>query len=74
MTTQTIVKKLNHEVEELKDDIREMKKFLFAPFKDSEGEYKTPFVKKLLLRSQSQGPFHRFKNRATFLRHVRSKK
>ena len=74
MATRTIVKKLNQDIEELKGDIREMKKFLFTPFKDVEGKYKAFFVKKMLSRSQSNGPFYRFKDRASFLRHARSKK
>ena len=74
MTTQTLVKKLDREVKDLKGDISELKKFLFAPLKDAEGEYRISFIKKILTRSQKQGPFHRFVNKETFLNHVRAKK
>ena len=50
MTTLTLVKKLGGEVKELKNDLRQMKQFLFAPLKDIEGEYKDAFVKKILGR------------------------
>ena len=74
MSTQTIVRKLNQEVTELKDDIQEVKKFLFTPLKDFEGEYRESFVKKMLARSQKQGIFYRFRDVDSFLKHVRSKK
>ncbi len=74
MSTQILIKKLNREVEGLKDDVREMKKFLFVPLRDSEGDYKESFVKKIFVRSQSRGPFHKFINKESFLNHVRSKK
>ncbi len=74
MTAQTLIKKLNQEVAGLKGEIREMKKFLFSPLKDSEGEYKESFVKKIRMRSQSQGVFQRFTNKESFLTHARAKK
>ncbi len=74
MSTQILIKKLNLEVEGLKDDVREMKKFLFAPLRDSEGDYRESFVKKMLVRSQNRGPFYKFANKESFLNHVRSKK
>lgn len=74
MTTQVLIKKLNREVTELKGDVREMKRFLFAPLKDTEGEYKGSFIKKILGRSQSKEPFYKFLDKGSFLMHVRSKK
>ena len=74
MTTQTLVRKLNREVEILRDDVREIKKMVLAPLRDPEGEYRKPFVKKMLARAQSQGPFYRFVDKESFLKHVRSKK
>lgn len=74
MTTQTLIKKLNQEVAGLKGEIREIKKFLFSPLKDSEGEYRELFVKKIRARSQSQGPFQKFSDKESFLKHVRAKK
>lgn len=74
MSTQVVIKKLNREVRGLKNDVQEMKKFLFAPLKDSEGDYKDSFVKKMLVRTQSSGPFYKFINKESFLRHARPKK
>ncbi len=74
MSTQTLVKKLDKEVKNLKGDIRDMKKFLFTPLKDAEGEYKASFVKKILARSQKQASFYRFTDKETFRNHARSKK
>ncbi|MDP3769562.1 MAG: hypothetical protein Q8R40_01315 [bacterium] len=74
MTTQILIKKLNKEVAGLKGEIREMKKFLFSPLKDSEGEYRESFVKKIRARSQSQGLFQSFGDKESFLNHVRAKK
>ena len=74
MTTQMLVEKLHNEVKELKYDIREMKRFLFAPLKDADGEYQKSFVKKMLVRSQHEGSLYHFTNKESFLRHVRSPK
>ncbi|MBI2100839.1 MAG: hypothetical protein HYT47_02365 [Candidatus Vogelbacteria bacterium] len=74
MTTGTLVRKLNKEVSELKSDVREMKRFIFAPLKDPEGKYKKSFIKKVLARTQGAGPFYRFSNKESFLTHVRLQK
>ena len=74
MSTQVLVRKLNKEITELKSDVQEMKRFLFAPFKDTEGEYAESFVKKMFMRSQSRGPFYQFASKESFLKHVKSKK
>ena len=74
MTTQTLIKKLNREVGILREDVREIKKMVLTPLEDSEGEYRKSFVKKMLARAQSQGPFYRFTDKESFLKHVRSKK
>lgn len=74
MITQTLIKKLNQEVAGLKGEIREMKKFFYSPLKDSEGEYRESFVKKIRSRSQSQGPFQSFRDKEVFLKNVRTKK
>ena len=63
MTTQLLVEKLSDEVKELKDDMREMKRFLFAPLKDAEGEYQKSFVKKMVTRSLRSGSLYRFTNK-----------
>lgn len=74
MTTATLVKKLNKEVEFLKKEMREMKQMMVVPAGDPEGEYKESFIKKMLVREQSNGPFYRFTDKASFLKHVRSGK
>ena len=74
MTTQLLIKKLDRKVEILKEDLQEIKKFLYAPPKDFEGEYRESFIKKVLARAQSRGPFYRFSDKESFLKHVRSKK
>lgn len=73
MSTQILIKKLYREMGELKDDVRTMKRFLWSPLRDTEGEYRDSFVKKMLARSQSRGPLYRFTDRASFLMHVRAK-
>lgn len=74
MSTQVLVRKLNKEVSELKDDLRGLKEFLFAPLKDSEGEYTHSFVRKMLLRSQRDRALYTFRDQKSFLAHVQSKK
>ena len=74
MSTQILIKKLEREVQELKGDVRQMKKFLFAPLKDPEGAYQKSFVKKMIARAEDRGPMHRFIDKRSFLAHVRSPK
>jgi len=73
MTTATLVRKLNREIGILQKDIREIKRVVFAPVVDPEGEYHPSFVKKMLLREKSKGPFYRFTDKESFLKHVRSR-
>ena len=72
MTTQALIQKLNREVGILKEDVREIKKTVLAPLKDSEGEYRKSFVKKMLTRAQSTGPFYEFTDKESLLKYVRS--
>ncbi|MDP3764176.1 MAG: hypothetical protein Q8Q95_00980 [bacterium] len=74
MPTQTLVKKFNKELGKIKEEMHEIKEFLFLSLKDSEGEYTDSFVKKMLTRSGNRGPFRNFKNKESFLKHVRSDK
>ncbi len=74
MTTQLLVEKLNKEVKTLKKDLNEMKKIIFPPLRDEEGEYKESFVKKILSRAGTEGLFYRFTDKESFLRHANSKK
>jgi len=54
--------------------VRAIKSFLFTPLKDPEGEYRESFIKKMLSRTQSRGPFYKFTDKESFLKHVRSRK
>ncbi len=74
MTTETLIKKLNKEVEVLRHDMRRVEKVLFAATQDPEGEYRPSFVKKILERSNKQEPAYRFTDKDGFLKHVRSSK
>ena len=74
MTTQTLIRKLNKEVAGLRKDITEIKRTILAATSDPEGEYKKSFIKKMLIRRQSKGPFYRFTDQKSFLKHVRSEK
>ncbi len=74
LTSPAVVEKFNKELAELKEDVRGLKRYIFLPLKDSEGEYKDSFVKKMLSRAIGRGPFYNFKNKESFLKHVRSGK
>lgn len=74
MSTHVLIQKLNKELSELKDDIREVKEFLLAPLKDAEGEYKESYVTKILSRSQQRGRLLRFTNAEDFIKHARGGK
>ena len=74
MTTATLVKKLNKQVEILQRDVRQLKEVLAVPPRDPEGEYRPSFIKKMLLREKTKGPFYRFIDKESFLKHVRSRK
>lgn len=73
MAVQTNVAQLNKELKNVKGDLREMKKFLFSPTKDPDGEYKSAFVRKMLVRAQGGGHTRRFKGKSSFLKDVREK-
>lgn len=74
MSAQLMIRKFNKELEELKENVTEIKKYLFSPLEDSEGEYQSSFVKKMLKRAAGRDPFYRFKDKRSFLKHVRSGK
>ncbi len=73
MTPQAVIKKLNQEVETLKNDVKQVKKVLYSALYDTEGEYKETFVKKILSRSKKPAPY-RFSSKDSFLKHARSAK
>ena len=60
-------------VEELRKEVELLRSFVIGQTgRDSEGEYKPTFVKKILKAAQ-EGPVHEFKNANSFLRHIRGK-
>lgn len=73
MTTATLVKKLNKKVETLQRDMRNIKKVVFAPISDPEGEYRPAFVKKILLREKESAKY-RFTTKKDFLRQLHGRK
>ncbi len=73
MTTQVLVKKLNKDIENLRKEMDEVKKVLFASLEDSEGEYKASFIKEVIRRS-GETPSYRFNSKEEFLKDVRSQK
>lgn len=74
MSTQIVIRKFNKELEEIKENVNEIKHYLFSPLKDPEGKYRHSFVKKMLARAGGQGPFYRFTGKDSFLKHVHSGK
>ena len=72
MATQTLIKKIDKDVTTLKKDMGVVKTLLAATYRDPEGEYRPAFVKKMIKRMASRGPFYRFTNKENFLRHVRA--
>ena len=74
MTTETLVKKLEKEVSTLRKELQEIKNMVVTNYRDPEGEYRPAFIKKMLLREKSRGPFYTFTDKQSFLKHVRSGK
>ena len=57
----------------LRKDMHEIKKFLFAPLKDPEGEYRKSFIKKMLARAKEK-PLYRFTTKEEFMAQVYGRK
>ncbi len=72
MTTELLVKKLNKEVGHLRKDMFEIKKLVLAQVTDSEGKYRSSFVKKVLKRSKEK-PIYRFTTKENFLKKLHAK-
>lgn len=72
MSTQVVIRKLNKDVAELKDDVRKMKKFIFATFQDPEGEYRPEFVKRMK-KAAKEKPTYQYTGRGSFLRLLKDK-
>ena len=68
-----LVKKLNREIGVLQKDIREIKKVVFAPIADLEGEYRPSFIKKVLAREKEPATY-RFTTKEDFLRQLHGRK
>ncbi|MBI3630762.1 MAG: hypothetical protein HY221_00260 [Candidatus Sungbacteria bacterium] len=73
MTTATRVRKLNREIGVLQKDIREIKKVVFAPVLDPEGEYRPSFVRKILAREKEPAAY-RFTTKEDFSRQLHGRK
>ncbi len=73
MTTATLVRKLNKQMETLQQDVRNIKKALFVPARDPEGEYRPSFVKKILAREKEPAAY-RFTTKEDFLRQLHGRK
>ena len=70
MVDSTMVQKLNRDVTILRRDVTQIKGVLSNLLRDSEGEYRQQYVRKIETRSRVK-PSHRFAGRALFLKHVR---
>ncbi len=75
MTIQTLIKKLNTDVEGLRKDVQDIKVLLaFSLVKDPEGEYKTSFTKEISKRAARKGArAYNFTTKEAFLKHVQAK-
>ena len=69
MSTQTLIRKLNKEVIDMRKDLSEMKRVLIAATSDPEGEYKASFAQKIIARTQEKATY-RFKGKADFLKQI----
>ncbi len=68
MTTAT-AEKIYKEIETLKKETKTLKRLLFLIIKDSEGDHKDSFVKKIIKKSNSKPEFI-FTGKADFLKHL----
>lgn len=69
MSIQT-AEKIYKEVKSLKEETKALKELIFLILKDSEGEYKDLFVKRILKKAQSK-PNFAFINKQTFLKQIK---
>ena len=72
MSTALLVRKLNKEVNGLREEVRRMRAVFLHTVADKEGKYRKTFIKKVLTREQEKPQF-RFGGREAFLGHVRGK-
>lgn len=72
MTTQTLVRNLQKEVQTLQKEVRFLKSAFFVPY-DDEGEYKPRFVKEVLhaVRQKPKRTYE-YRNRGDLMRHLRT--
>ncbi|MDP1538737.1 MAG: hypothetical protein Q8M00_01770 [bacterium] len=70
MSTQT-AEKIYKEVKNLKEETRALKELIFLILKDPEGEYKNPFINRILAKARSKPQFI-FTNKKTFLKEISS--
>ena len=70
MTTQT-AEKIYREVKELRKETDFLKKAVISLLHDPEGEYKAPFVRKILkLAAEEPKKIYRFTTPENFIKHV----
>lgn len=68
METSTL-NKINKEMSDLRKQTNVLKNLVILSFKDSEGEYKENFVKRIL-RKTKRNPEFRFENKKEFLKQI----
>lgn len=68
MTTQT-AEKIYREIKALKEETRNLRDLVFLALRDSEGEYKPSFVKKILKKACFRPEFT-FTNKTDFLNQI----
>ncbi len=68
MTAQT-AEKIYKEVKKLKQETKTLKELVLLVIKDSEGEYKDSFVKKIIKKSRSKPEFI-FTGKSDFLKQI----
>lgn len=73
MSTQTLVRKLSHEVRTLRKDISDIRTLVLKTIRDEEGEYKSAFVRKMMRRARDI-PAHRYTDRASFMKLLHGRK
>ncbi|MGC8982107.1 MAG: hypothetical protein ACP5JU_04135 [Minisyncoccia bacterium] len=63
------LEKIYQEIKSLKKETQALKKLIFLTLKDSEGEYKNSFVKRILTKARSKPKF-KFTNKKDFLKQI----
>lgn len=73
MTTKTLEKSKKTSIKELQREVALLRSFVIGHVgRDSEGEYRPEFVKRVL-RAAQEKPKYEFKDAKSFLRHIQDK-